>query len=235
MGVRDYTTEQRVVRCQSYVAGVQLAVVVRKPTCQTVYTAALLFGQEIVAAWMAWDEQPQLTARHQLDALLPTFLDPQRAAHVLATCCELVDGKPGDLERLLQQNEQLLRSCAMAMLEVCDLPVIVRRMDVPAMGRRARAVLAGERVPGEEPDPDPTKAGSWPPGLPRPQQEEEEGGEEESAFEAMVATVAQQYGVRPSVVMGWPYEEVTGLLLRWGRQAEATALEQAGAAGGRGA
>jgi len=171
-----------------------------------------------------------------VDLFLPMFIDPARTPLVLASCCELWQGAPGELEELLE-DPGLVRLVVDAIFEISNIPLICLRMGVEAMGKAAKerveAMAAGptptssesQEPTSDSPEPDAhaDRRGGWPPGFPRPEMPAEEGDGEPAgtAFEAMLELVASQFpGTRASDVMTWPYEEVTGIMNRWGRRIE---------------
>lgn len=98
--------------------------VCRPPSVHTV-ALALHVWQTRIAALLS-DLHPE-THPSEVE-LVGLFLGDERAAAVLATCCELHGAVPGETEEYLRGRADMQARAALAVLELCDPASIVRAL-----------------------------------------------------------------------------------------------------------
>jgi len=166
--------------------------VCRKPTCSTVTLALGSFGAEILGFRRVYRQsQAVFDAVDAIPLALRHIKNLPRLASVLATCCELHDGAPGELEELLagRGGRMLAGELIAGILSLCDLERLIAATEMD----RLVDELEKEPAPG--------------PAVAR----ETDGP---SAMELLAASLGERFGVAPHEVMTWPYLEVIDLAER---------------------
>jgi len=158
----------------------------RKPTCETVILALGHFGAEILGCRLTYRKNPRAFSIAPVRVVLSNVTDMHHLAVVLATCCELHDGVPGEFEERLigQGGRELAAKIITGILAVCDLERLIEAAEID------RHVDELEAAPEAGP-------------APRP--------EGPSAMELLAASIGERFGVAPHEVMAWPYLQVIDL------------------------
>ena len=175
MALRAFLGERRFVKW----AGRRFTV--SPPTVRTVAAALSVYGAEIVGCRLAYLGKPDLYAAGALDACLPMFNDGPRTAYVLATCCELHGGAPGELEELVAVDRRLAGDLIRAVADLCDLDCIIQGLDMDGIAQQQK----------RDSDEESHKGGNY---------------EGPSAMELLCTGLAEAFSVDPMVPWGWPFE-----------------------------
>jgi len=160
--------------------------VCRPPTCETVLLAMEHFGAELLGCRMAYRSNAAVYATVPIQVVLSTINDARRLAQILATCCELHGGAPGEIaDRLAGKGGRELAAKLIAgVLAVCDLGHLIEATELD------RQVDEIEKQPAEASTP--TQDGP-------------------AAMEILAAMLGERFGIAPHEVMAWPYLAVIDL------------------------
>jgi len=165
--------------------------VCRKPTCETVILALGSFGVELLGLRRVYRQTPAVFEIEPVALALRHIKNLPRLASVLATCCELHGGAPGELVELLagRGGRMLAGELIAGILSLCDLERLIAATEMD----RLVDELEKEPAPG--------------PAVAR----ETDGP---SAMELLAASLGERFGTAPHEVMTWPYLEVIDLAER---------------------
>jgi len=159
----------------------------RQPTCETVILALGHFAAEILGCRLTYRKNPAAFALAPVRVVMSSLADMHRLAAVLATCCELHGGVPGEFEDRLagKGGRELAAKLITGILAVCNLERLIEAAEID------RHVDELETAPA---------AGG---ASPRP--------EGPSAMELLAASIGERFGIAPHEVMAWPYLQVIDL------------------------
>jgi len=168
---------------------------VYEPTCTTIVKILYLFSQELLILRKEFLTGPALETETWCSVGSRLFNSkPMQATEVLATCCELWEGAPGEIESVMRSRTPESDSGLMirerlseSVLTLCDVNTIVGLMSWDHIDARIIADGGGDDDADVLDD------------------------EVPSGLEIVVTCVASRFGQDPRVVMHWPYEMVTTL------------------------